>query len=143
MRWESLILDPIETVRLSPKPPVRRSELSFAAQIWERLDHINLTGHHQHDYRAGKGVVGDWRNWLTNQHMDILRRSGLEGVGLALGYEPFHPFAESTYTPFQTRSHRLIARDEIHQANVDDDLFRYAFNKWKLDASQFNFRRHG
>ena len=61
---------------------------------------------------------------------------------LTLGYEPFHPPDERAYTPFQSQSHRLIAKGEIHKANVDPDLFGYACNKSNIDASQFDFRQH-
>jgi hypothetical protein len=143
MRWEDLILNPVETIGAAAAAAGTPIGASFAAQIWERLDHINLTGHHQHNYRAGKGIVGDWRNWLTNHHLDILRRSGLEGVGVTLGYGPLEPFAESGYTAFQAQLDWLIGRGEIHTADVDADLFGYAFNKSNIDASQFNFRQHG
>ncbi len=142
MRWEDLILNPVATIQAVADAAGTPIGTSFAAQIWERLDHVNLTGHHQHNYRAGKGIVGDWRNWLTNHHLDILRRSGLEDVALTLGYERFDPLDESAYTPFQAQLHRLIAGGKIHKANVDSDLFGYAFNKSNIDASQFNFRQH-
>jgi hypothetical protein len=143
MGWENLILKPIETIQGVADAAGTPIGTHFAAQIWERLDHVNLTGHHQHNYRAGKGIVGDWRNWLTNHHLDILRQSGLEEVALTLGYGPFEPLDERAYTPFQSQLHRLIAKGEIHKANVDPDLFGYAFNKSNIDASQFNFRQHG
>ena len=40
------------------------------------------------------------------------------------------------------RLHELIVGGKIHEANVDADLFGYAFNKSNIDASQFNFRQH-
>jgi hypothetical protein len=143
MRWEELILNPIPTIQGVAEAAGTPVGTSFAAQIWERLDHVNLTGDHRHNYRAGKGIVGDWRNWLTNHHLEILRRSGLEEVALTLGYEPFHPLDQSAYTPFQARLHELVARGQVHKANVDSDLFGYAFNKSNIDASQFDFRQHG
>ena len=142
MKWEELILNPVPTIQAVAEAAGTPIGASFAAQIWERLDHVNLTGHHRHNYRVGKGIVGDWRNWLTNHHLEILRRSGLEDMALTLGYEPFHPLDESAYTPFQSQLHRLIAKGEIHKANVDPDLFGYAFNKSNIDASQFDFRQH-
>jgi hypothetical protein len=142
MRWEDLILSPIETIQAVAEAAGTPIGTTFAAQIWEKLDHVNLTGHHKHNYRAGKGIVGDWRHWLTNHHLDILRRSGLEEVALTFGYEPFHPLDESEYTPFQSQVDRLIHKGEVHHANVEPDLFGYAFNKSNIDASQFNFRKH-
>jgi Sulfotransferase domain len=143
MRWEDLILDPVATIRKVADAAGTPIGETFATQIWERLDHRNLTGHHHHNYRAGKGIVGDWRNWLTNHHLDILRRSGLEDVARALGYEPFHSFSEPDYTPFQQRLDSLIRRGAVHKAQVDPDLFGYAFNKSNIDASQFDFRQYG
>jgi Sulfotransferase domain len=142
MRWEELILNPVPAIQRVADAAGTPIGASFAAQIWERLDHVNLTGDHRHNYRAGKGIVGDWRNWLTNQHLDILRRSGLEDMARTLGYGAFEPLDERAYTPFQARLHGLIARGEIHKADVDADLFGYAFNKSNIDASQFNFRQH-
>lgn len=142
MRWEELILDPIPTITAVAQAAGAPIGESFAAQIWERLDHVNLTGDHRHNYRAGKGIVGDWRNWLTNHHLEILRRSGLEEMALTLGYGPFQPLDESAYTPFQARLHEVIVGGKVYQANVDSDLFGYAFNKSNIDASQFNFRQH-
>lgn len=141
MRWEDLILNPVVTIRTVADAAGTPIDADFAARIWEKLDHVNLTGHHRHNYRAGKGIVGDWRNWLTNHHLDILRRSGLEEAGVLLGYEPLQPLDESAYTPFQSQLDRLIAKGEIHKANVDADLFGYAFNKSNIDASQFGFRQ--
>jgi hypothetical protein len=136
-----LILDPVTTIQTIAEAAGTRVGAIHATQIWQRLDHRNLTGHHLHNYRAGKGIVGDWRNWLTNHHLDILRRSGLERVALALGYEPFSPLDEGAYTAFQSQLDGLIRKGEIHKANVDADLFGYAFNKSNIDASQFNFRQ--
>jgi hypothetical protein len=77
MRWEDLILDPVPTIEAVGDAAGVPVGPAFAQQIWARLDHQNLTGHHRHNYRAGKGIVGDWRNWLTNRHLDILRSLGL------------------------------------------------------------------
>ena len=143
MRWEDLILHPVATIQRVAEAAGTSIGAGFAGQIWQRLDHINLTGHHNHNYRVGKGVVGDWRNWLTNHHLDILRRSGLEEVAVTLGYEPFHPLDEAVYTPFQSQLDRLIRSGEVHRADVDSDLFGYAFNKSNIDVSQFEFRQHG
>ena len=54
MRWEDLILTPVATImRLASQTgiPLREEQ---AQRIWSVLDHVNLTGHHQHNYRAGK-----------------------------------------------------------------------------------------
>jgi hypothetical protein len=142
MRWEDLITEPIPTIQAIARAAGTSIGSAFAAQIWQRLDHRNLTGHHRHNYRAGKGIVGDWQNWLTNHHLEILRQAGLEQVALTLGYERFVPIDESTYTTFQSRLSELVRAGAVHRARVDPDLFGYAFNKSNIDASQFGFRQH-
>ena len=37
------------------------------------MDHVNLLRFHKHNYRKGKGIVGDWKNSLVNEHLDIFR----------------------------------------------------------------------
>lgn len=142
MRWEDLILDPVPTIRAVAGAAGLPVGPRMAADIWARLDHVNLTGDHRHNYRAGKGIVGDWRNWLTNHHVDRLRAAGLEEVALAFGYEPFGRLDPAAYTPFQRRLDALIGRGEVHRCGVDADLFGYAFNKSNIDASAFGFRSH-
>jgi len=142
MRWEDLIDDPVPTIRAVADAAGTPIGPAFAAQIWDRLDHRNLTGHHWHNYRAGRGIVGDWRNWLNNRHLEIMRACGLEQVAVRLGYGPFEPIAARSHTEFQQRLDRLIATGGVHQAGVDADLFGYAFNKSNIDASEFNFRTH-
>ncbi|HEX4585806.1 MAG TPA: hypothetical protein VH183_13335, partial [Burkholderiaceae bacterium] len=53
MRWEDLITDPMPTIQAIARAAGTSIGPAFAAQIWERLDHRNLTGHHRHNYRAG------------------------------------------------------------------------------------------
>ena len=89
MKWEELILNPVPTIQAVAEAAGTPIGASFAAQIWERLDHVNLTGHHRHNYRVGKGIVGDWRNWLTNHHLEILRRSGEGARSLLRRHKPF------------------------------------------------------
>jgi hypothetical protein len=142
MRWEDLISDPAPTIQAVARAAGTPIGPEFAAQIWARLDHRNLTGDHRHNYRAGKGIIGDWRNWLTNHHIETMRRAGLQEAALQFGYERFAAIDESTYTPFQLQLDRLIREGSIHQPDVDADLFGYAFNKSNIDASKFGFRQH-
>jgi hypothetical protein len=140
MRWEDLILDPVPTIQAVADAAGVPIGPYMAADIWSRLDHINLTGHHHHNYRAGKGIVGDWRNWLTNHHIERLRAAGLEEAAAVFGYAPFEPIDPASYTPFQQRLDALISRGEVYRSVVDADLFGYAFNKSNIDASAFGFR---
>lgn len=142
MRWEDLIQDPVPTIQAVARSAGLPIGPRMAADIWARLDHVNLTGEHRHNYRAGKGIVGDWRNWLTQHHVERLRAAGLEEVAAAFGYEPFGRLDPDAYTPFQRRLAGLIEKGEVYRSTVDADLFGYAFNKSNIDASAFAFRSH-
>jgi hypothetical protein len=143
MRWEDLIDHPVETVQRVAKQAGLVIEADHAGQIWQRLDHVNLTGAHEHNYRRGKGVVGDWKNWMTNVHLEIIREHGLEPAMEAFGYGCIEPLDEAEYTPFQQRVAALVSRGEVFQDNPDRDLFGFAFNKSNLDSSAFAFKRYG
>jgi hypothetical protein len=142
MRWEDLIRQPAETICNIADVAGLPVEAMHAAQIWQRIDHINLTGAHQHNYRRGKGIVGDWKRWMTNRHLDIIRDHGLESAMLTLGYGPIERLDEAAYTPFQRQVVDLLARGEVFEAYKDADLFGFAFNKSNLDSSAFSFKRY-
>ena len=142
MRWEDLIDDPIETIIRIARKAGLAVEADHAAQVWQRLDHINLTGAHKHNFRQGKGLVGDWKNWMTNAHLDIIRAHGLEAAMGAFGYGRAEPLDETLYTPFQQRVATMLARGQVFEENADRDLFGFAFNKSNLDSSAFAFRRY-
>lgn len=142
MRWEDLITEPVRTIRrLGAAAGIEVSE-AFARDVWMRLDHVNLTQAHRHNYRPGAGVVGDWKKWVVNSHLEIARRHGLEEIAVELGYDGFGPLDESQYTPFQQRVAELIRHGEVHRECFDPDLFTFAFNKSNLVSDKFPFRRH-
>jgi hypothetical protein len=143
MRWEDLLEHPVETVTRIARYAGLTIEADHASQIWQRLDHVNLTGAHQHNYRRGKGLVGDWKNWMTNAHLEIIRAHGLEPAMQAFGYGRIEPLDEARYTPFQKRVADLVARGEVFEEHADRDLFGFAFNKSNLDSSAFAFKRYG
>jgi hypothetical protein len=142
MRWEDLITDPVPTIQRLGKASGFDISDSFARNLWSRLDHVNLTQAHKHNYRSGKGVVGDWKNWVTNEHLELARKHGLEEISVALGYGKFEFFDEKSYTPFQQTVSDHIRRGEIHRDFFDPDLFTFAFNKSNLVSDKFPFRRH-
>jgi hypothetical protein len=143
MRWEDLITQPLPTIRrLGAAAGVGITDAG-ARDIWARLDHVNLTQAHKHNYRPGAGIVGDWKQWIVNEHLDIARRHGLEEIALELGYEGFGRLDESRYTPFQQRVAGFIRRGEVYREFFDPDLFTFAFNKSNLVSDRFPFRRHG
>jgi hypothetical protein len=143
MRWEDLITQPLLTIRrLGAAAGIEVSDAG-ARDIWARLDHVNLTQAHKHNYRPGAGIVGDWKRWVVNEHLDIARRHGLEEIAVHLGYEGFGRLDESRYTPFQKQVAGCIRRGEVHREFFDPDLFTFAFNKSNLVSDKFPFRRHG
>ena len=119
--------------------PLREEQ---AQRIWSVLDHVNLTGHHQHNYRAGKGIVGNWREWLVNEHLELFEEMGLEPFMRELGYGTMPRLRESDYTPFQCKVRDFIRRGAICRETEDTDLFTFAFNKSNIASEAFPFRRH-
>jgi hypothetical protein len=143
MRWEDLITTPIPTIRyLGQAAGIEVSE-AYAREVWAKLDHVNLTQAHKHNYRPGAGAVGDWKKWVVNEHLEIARRHGLEEIGLELGYEGFGRLEAAHYTPFQQQVAGFIGRGEVHREFFDRDLFTFAFNKSNLVSDKFPFRRPG
>jgi hypothetical protein len=142
MRWEDLISDPVATVRRIAT--ARGVELSDAqaADIWRRLDHVNLTGAHKHNYRVGHGVVGGWKRWIVNRHLEMLDDYGLSRLLEPNGYGRLERLDEAQFTPFQRQLGDLIARGEVFNDTGDADLFGFAFNKSNIDISRFAFKRY-
>jgi hypothetical protein len=143
MRWEDLLTDPLPTIRrLGAAAGIEVSE-AFARAVWAKLDRVNLTQAHKHNYRPGGGVADDWKSWIANEHLEIARRHGLEEIALELGYERFGRLDESRYTPFQQQVAGLLRRGEVYREFFDADLFTFAFNKSNLISDKFPFRRPG
>ena len=143
MRWEDLVTEPVPTIRRLGKAAGVEISGAFAREIWAKLDHVNLTQAHKHNYRPGAGVVGDWKRWIANEHLDIARRHGLEDIAVDLGYGKFARLDESRYTPFQQQVADFIRRGEVYRECFDSDLFTFAFNKSNLVSDKFPFRRPG
>ena len=142
MRWEDLISEPVPTIlRIAQAAKINISE-QYAREVWAKLDHVNLTGHHMHNYRVGHGKVGDWKFSITNTHFDIVKAYGIESSMQALGFEPLTYIDEKDYTPFQQRVQGYLNRGEVYQDFPDRDLFTFAFNKSNLISDKFPFQRY-
>jgi len=142
MRWEDLILRPVETILQIAKSLNLDVTAEQARGVWEKLDHVNLTGAHLHNLRRGHGIAEGWRAWLTNKHLDILRDYGLEQFSRRYGYGAFPHLDERAYTPFQAKVASFLARGEVFRDYGDPDLFGFAFNKSNIDFSRFSFRQY-
>ncbi len=104
------------------------------------MDHVNLLRFHKHNYRRGHGIVGDWKNSLVNEHMDIFREYGFESTLEQLGYPPLPNLEPRRYTPYQRLVARHLERGEVFRDTGDQDLFGFAFNKTNIDVSRFSFK---
>ncbi len=142
MRWEDLITEPVATIKEMGRAIYLELPDSVCAGIWAKLDHVNLTGHHKHNYRRGKGVVGDWKNSLTNHHLEIIRKKGLEAVMQEFGYGAIEYLDESKYNDYQKEIDDHIRRGAVCDRTADRDLFGFAFNKSNINAEKFQFRRY-
>ena len=143
MRWEDLIQRPAETIGDIAEAMGVALPAGEAAEIWRRLDHVNLTGAHKHNYRRGHGIVGGWRRWLTNAHLGMIRDYGLDALAAQYGYGPIEALDEAAYTPFQRKLADAIRAGVVLREYEDEDLFGYAFNKSNLDWNRFDFKRYG
>jgi hypothetical protein len=140
MRWEDLIERPVETIlkiATALDVPCSRAQ---AKTIWRPMDHTNLLRFHKHNYRKGKGIVGDWKNSLINEHMEIFRQYDFDRYLAELGYLPVPTLDRSEYSPYQKLVERCIRRGEVYRNTGDPDLFAFSFNKSNIDASKFGFK---
>ena len=106
---------------------------SDAQDIWKRLDHVNLTGPHMHNYRRGKGKVNDWKNWLINEHIDILRDADIEDAMIEFGYPKLDHLDTHQYTPFQSEIAGLVAKGRFYEDFSDRELFGFSVQKSNVD----------
>jgi hypothetical protein len=108
--------------------------------VWRPMDHVNLLRFHQHNYRKGHGIVGDWKNSLVNEHLDVLREFGFDQHMEALSYPPVGTLEPRSYSPYQKLIAQYLRRGETYRNVGDQDLFGFAFNKSNIDASKFGFK---
>ncbi|HEY1735522.1 MAG TPA: sulfotransferase domain-containing protein [Methylovirgula sp.] len=140
MRWEDLIEKPVETIQaIAAKLDITCSK-DKAEAIWAPMDHVNTLQFHKHNYRKGKGIVGDWKNSLINEHMDIFRDCDFDRYLKELGYPVSPTLDRADYSPYQRLVERYVRRGEVYRNTGDPDLFGFSFNKSNIEASKFGFR---
>lgn len=140
MRWEDLLTQPELTIKAIGRACGMDVSDKLASSIWSRLAYKNLTGFHKHNYRQGSGKVEGWKNWLTNEHVDLIKASGVMDGMEKFGYE-IEYLKDSEYTPFQHEVTKALKNHSIINQVEDLDLFEYAFNKSNLVYEGFAF--HG
>jgi hypothetical protein len=140
MPWEDLITRPAKTIcQIAGALELPCSEQQ-AQQMWGPMDHVNLLRFHRHNYRKGHGIVGDWKNSLVNEHLDVLREYGFDRYMEALGYPPMGTLDPRSYSPYQKLVAQFLRRGETYRDVGDRDLFGFAFNKSNIDATKFGFK---
>jgi len=140
MRWEDLIDSPGRTISEFSEKIGLPVSIEQGEAIWKPMDHQNTLQYHKHNFRRGKGIVGDWKNSLVNEHFDVLRELNFDHYLKELGYPKIPEINPRDYSPYQKLVASHIQRGEIYRNVGDMDLFGFAFNKSNIDASKFNFR---
>ena len=140
IKWEELIGKPQETIKKLSQQIGLPISSDDAYNLWKPMDHKNTLLYHKHNYRRGKGIVGDWKNSLVNEHFEIMKSLGFDKCLEILGYPKIEFLNISDYSPYQKLVAAHIQRGEIYTNVGDKDLFGFAFNKSNIDASKFNFK---
>ncbi|MBO45004.1 MAG: hypothetical protein CMM28_14900 [Rhodospirillaceae bacterium] len=140
--WEDIVTNPKETIfKLASDLKLPLSNTQCSA-IWENIGFRNLTGAHKHNYRVGKAYVGDERESLTNEHIDIMKEQGFDDLAEFFGYGTLEYIPRSEYTEFQKKVETYLKRGDIYDPLEDRVLFDLAFNKSNIDFSSFGFRTY-
>lgn len=135
-RWEDLILNPVKTIQqMAEMVGVRLTE-SEARNIWKPRDHRNLLNHHAHNFRINKGVVGDWKNSLIPEHIELFKALGGQEIFDELGYD--WPALNRPLNEYQKTIQRYWSSGSPYKIK-DNDLAGFAFNKSNIDASDYEF----
>ena len=137
MKWEDLITKPKKTIAsISENAGISTSEIA-ANKIWEHMKYKNQTTHHRHNFR--KGIIGDWQNHLTNEHLEVIKGHGIEDYMVALGYGKIQFQDRNNYTPFQQTVEKYIKTGQIYNEIDNPDLFMFAFNKSNFRSKKYDF----
>ncbi len=141
MRWEDLIMDPKKTIMKIAKRAGMEITEGYAGRVWDEIDHRNLTRYHKHSFR--KGQMNDWKNSITNSHLELFKSYGFNDYLEEFGYDRIVYFDEKDYTPIQRTIENYIKRGEIHKYRGDDDLYTFAFNKTNFVATgRYQFKTY-
>jgi len=108
-----------------------------ASGIWESMKNKNQTTHHTYNFR--KGVIGDWKNHLLNEHLEILKGHGFDEFTEAFGYGKIEHLDQKDYTPFQRRVDEYVKRGKVFKEFEDPNLFTFAFNKSNFRSAKYDF----
>jgi hypothetical protein len=137
MRWEDLITDPERTIQTIGRQAGLEPSVAAARDIWEEMKYKNQTTYHVHNFR--RGIIGDWKCHLINEHLEILKGHGFDNFLQVFGYENIEYLDQGSYTPFQQIVRDHIRKGRVYKAELDADLFTFAFNKSNFRSSKYDF----
>ena len=142
MKWEDYISNPISTISQISKLMNVDISVKEIDNIFKKIDHVNLTQAHKHNYRVGHGVLNGWRKELTNEHLEIMKSFKFNEFSNQMGYGDIEYIEPSQYTDFQKIVQSHLLSKKIYNKYYDQELFNFAFNKSNIDSSKFDFRRY-
>ncbi|GAA5181666.1 hypothetical protein GCM10025771_29110 [Niveibacterium umoris] len=139
LRWEDVIADPVASLQWVATQLGLELSATEAEAVWKPMDHRNLLVYHQHNYRKGHGIVGDWLTHLRPAHVRMAREMGLLEVAETLGYSLDDWSEDAPANEFQQVLDDCLNRGEVFPM-TDPELAGFCFNKSNIDASAFNFK---
>lgn len=137
VRWEDLITEPGRVIHTVAHQAGLEVSIASAREIWSEMKNKNQTTYHLHNFR--KGIIGDWRTHLVNEHLEILQDQGFDDFLQVLGYDKIEYLAEDSYTSFQRIARDHIHRGQVYKPDLDDNLVTFAFNKSNFRSSKYDF----
>jgi hypothetical protein len=137
MRWEDLVTQPEQTIQTIGRQAGLGVSVRAARNIWEEMKYKNQTTYHVHNFR--RGIIGDWKLHLVNEHLEILKGQGFDNFLQVFGYESIEYLDQANYTPFQQIVRDHIRNGRVYRAELDADLFTFAFNKSNFRSSKYDF----
>ena len=140
MKWEDLITDGGKTIRYIAERANFSVSKTTAEKMWNDMKYKDQTANHRHNFR--KGIIGDWKNHLVNEHLEIIKEHGLEDYMEAFGYGKIQFQDRNAYTPFQQKVERYIRTGQVYNEIDNQDLFMFAFNKSNFRSKKYDFVSH-
>lgn len=140
MKWENLIAEGGKTIFSIAESAGLSVKATTAEKMWDKMKYKDQTADHRHNFR--KGVIGDWQNHLTNEHLEIVKGYGLEEYMEVFGYGKIQYLHRKAYTPFQQKVEKYIKTGRIYNEINDPDLFMFAFNKSNFRSKKYDFVKY-
>ncbi len=144
VKWEDIIQKPAETIHGIAVARGVDMDKTAAQAIWDKIGYKNLTGDHGYNFKKDrtKGSVDDWKNYLTNQHLELFRDHGVEEFLEAFGYDKLRLIDKGKYTPFQQEvSSALDSGRQITDGLEDKNLQIFNWNKSNVTVTSHEFKR--